>query len=117
MNNLFFIAGTKMNTNNNTVDIRPYRRANQYVLVGSALGRLAMKIKLAMVRRQAIRELSALSDAQLNDIGIPRYAIREAVESNLAHLPYESSVESITPKDRPKVKGATNIAAITELAA
>ncbi len=71
------------NLNQNTIDIRPYQRAKKYIMIGSAIGRILARINEARIRRQTIRELQGLTDAQLEDIGIPRYAIRRAVNARL----------------------------------
>ncbi len=70
--------------NENAIDIRPYQRAKRYVMAGSAIAAFLLKLKEARVRRQTIRELQGLTDAQLNDIGIPRYDIRRVVNAKLA---------------------------------
>ena len=69
--------------NQNTIDIRPYQRAKKYIMIGNAIGRILTKINEARIRRQTIRELQGLTDAQLEDIGIPRYTIRHAVNARL----------------------------------
>ena len=74
------IEETNMNTiHNNSIDIRPYQRANKHISVGKTMGKILLKIKEARVRRQTIRELESLNDAQLEDIGIPRGQIRRTV--------------------------------------
>ena len=45
------------------------------------MGNILLKIKEARMRRQTILELQSLTDAQLEDIGVPRYDIRRAVYS------------------------------------
>lgn len=71
------------NLNQNTIDIRPYQRAKKYIIIGNVIGRFLMRINEARIRRQTIRELHELTDAQLEDIGIPRYEIRRAVNTRL----------------------------------
>ena len=70
-------------TIHNLIDIRPFRRARRYVSIGGSIGRFMLAFKVARIRNKAIRELERLSDAQLNDIGVPRYAIRDAVEGQM----------------------------------
>ena len=71
------------NLNQNTIDIRPYQRAKKYIIIGNSIGRILAKVNEARIRRQTIRELQGLTDAQLEDIGIPRYDIRRAVNARL----------------------------------
>ena len=70
-------------TIHNLIDIRPFRRARRYVSIGSTIGRFMLAFKVARIHRKAIRELESLSDAQLDDIGVPRYSIRDTVESQI----------------------------------
>ena len=70
-------------TIHNLTDSRPFRRIRRYVSIGSTIGRFMLAFKVARIRRKAIRELENLSDAQLVDIGIPRYSIRDAVEGKI----------------------------------
>ncbi len=70
---------------NSAIDIRPYRRAKRYITVGNVIGEFLMKFKQANVRRHTIRELQGLTDAQLEDIGIPRYDIRRVVNAKLTN--------------------------------
>ncbi len=73
-------------TIHNLIDIRPFRRARRYVSIGSTIGRFMLAFKVTRIRRKAIRELESLSDAQLVDIGVPRYSIRDIVESQINAL-------------------------------
>ncbi len=65
--------------NLNVIDIRPLAKARRYASVSHLLA----MTKVAMLRRSTIRELQVLSDAQLEDIGIPRYAIRDVVGNKI----------------------------------
>ena len=69
---------------NNTIDIRPYQEGRKYVNVGNTIGKVFMQMQDWNIRRQTIRELNELTDAQLEDIGIPRYDIRRAVSAKIA---------------------------------
>lgn len=44
--------------------------------------RIASKLKTYLENRRAIRELSALDDRALSDLGISRYNLRAAVEGS-----------------------------------
>ena len=68
-------------TMNNLVDIHPFQRARRLVSIGSSIGNLLLMIDVARTRRATIRELQSLNDAQLEDIGIPRWAIRDVVKN------------------------------------
>ena len=70
-------------TIHNLTDIHPFRRTRRYVSIGSTIGRFMLAFKIARIRRKAIRELESLSDVQLADIGVPRYSIRDVVESQM----------------------------------
>ena len=61
-------------------------RAHKGVYAGAAelFSRLAAGFVRARRRREAISELSRLSNRQLSDIGIPREQIREVVDGLLA---------------------------------
>lgn len=88
-----------MNTlNKNSIDIRPFQRANRYISVGKTMGKVLLKIKEARIRHQTIRELQSLTDAQLEDIGIPRYEIRRAV---LAKMPQKRKAEIAVGVQQP----------------
>ena len=83
--------------NSKTIDIRPYRRARQYTSIGNAIGMLVLKVQKANMKRQAIRQLQSLTDAQLEDIGIPRYNIRRAVAGKMANT---ANIETGKSKQR-----------------
>ena len=85
---------------NNTIDIRPYRRANQYIKIGSMISRVWLAYKNSVTRRKAIRTLESLNDAQLYDIGIPRHSIKDVINSNLnraTNRVVEPTITNITP--------------------
>ncbi len=73
--------------NSKTIDIRPYRRARKYISIGNAIGKLVLKLKQVNMQRQAIRQLQTLTDAQLEDIGVPRHNIRQAVTGKKTEKP------------------------------
>ncbi len=80
-----------MNTlQHSAIDIRPYRRARKYIQIGSAIGRFLTRLNDYRIRRRTIRELQRLTDAQLEDIGIPRYEIRRVVDAKLTRKSAES---------------------------
>ena len=76
----------------NMIDIRPHRRAKRTTEYGSAVGRVWFAYKKAVVRKKSIRALESLSDAQLYDIGIPRYAIKDVIDANLKGVASEKGV-------------------------
>ncbi len=82
-----------MTLNNNAIDIRPYQRGRKYVNIGNSIGNVLLKIRESSIRRQTIRELQDLTDAQLEDIGIPRYNIRRAVNAKVAQSAAAKRVE------------------------
>ena len=65
----------------NIINIRPYRRAQPYITIGNRIGGIALTIKRMRLGRKTVRELEQLSDHQLEDIGIPRAAIREVAKA------------------------------------
>ena len=89
------------NLNQNTIDIRPYQRAKKYIIIGNAIGRILVKLNEARIRRQTIRELQGLTDAQLEDIGIPRYEIRRAVNAKLIRSANSEQGRDTRPQSRP----------------
>ena len=62
----------------------PVRRESIRKTIEEKVNRLFEKGKIALIRRSAIRELSRLRDAQLEDIGVPRYAIRDVVNAAIS---------------------------------
>ena len=88
------------NINQNAIDIRPYQRAKRYIMVGNAIGRILMRLNEARIRRQTIRELQVLTDAQLEDIGIPRYEIRRAVNARLIRSTNTEQGRKIRPQSQ-----------------
>ena len=89
----------------NTIDIRPYRRAQRYIKFGSMISRVWLAYKDSVTRKKAIRTLESLSDAQLYDIGIPRHSIKDVIEANLdraTNRVVEPKISKITPvEERP----------------
>ena len=67
-------------------------------MVGNAIGRILMRLNEARIRRQTIRELQVLTDAQLEDIGIPRYEIRRAVNARLIRSANTEQGRKIRPQ-------------------
>ena len=65
----------------NLIDTNAPRVIGGALAVAERIDGLVQSIKDAGIRRRALRELEALSDKQLDDIGIPRYAIRQVVEA------------------------------------
>ena len=66
----------------NLIDTNARSKAGHVLTIAGRIDSVIQSIKAAGIRRHAIRELEALSDAQLDDIGIPRYAIRQLVAAN-----------------------------------
>jgi len=89
------IMGTKMNEKT-FVDIRPFARTRKYVSIGNSIGKLLLKFNAMRARRKTIRELQCLSDDQLFDIGIPRYAIRDTVNNGLENARKGDSIKKVT---------------------
>ena len=69
-------------------------------MVGNAIGRILMRLNEARIRRQTIRELQVLTDAQLEDIGIPRYEIRRAVNVRLIRTANTEQGRKIRPQSQ-----------------
>ena len=84
-------------TNYSVIDIRPFRKARRYISIGSSIGKVLSMINNAMIRARAVRELQVLSDAQLEDIGIPRYAIRDVVNKKLNMSDSQRIYKATTP--------------------
>lgn len=85
----------------NLTDTNVRRKAAHARTIAERIDSLVQSIKDAGIRRRAIRELEALSDAQLDDIGIPRYAIRELVEDKYNELAESSdSTKSASEENR-----------------
>ncbi len=95
-------------TQHNLVDIRPFQRAQTYISWGNAIGKFLMKYKVYRMRKQAVRELESLNDAQLYDIGIPRYMIRETVAAQIT-APAQQTV-SKRPAKTQRVARVINVA-------
>lgn len=74
----------------NLIDTNARRQAGHALTVTERINSVIQSIKDAGIRRKAIRELEALSDSQLDDIGIPRYAIREMVEAKSKKMAEQS---------------------------
>ncbi|MDE0308493.1 MAG: DUF1127 domain-containing protein [Acidiferrobacterales bacterium] len=66
----------------NLIATDAHRNAGHALIEPGRINSVIQLIKSAGIRRQAIRDLQSLSDAQLDDIGIPRYAIRDVVNGN-----------------------------------
>lgn len=82
-----------MNTlHSQAIDIHPFQRAGKHVSTGKTVGNLLLRIRQARLRRQTIRELSSLNDAQLADIGIPRHDIHRAVDSRVPAMRHAKPV-------------------------
>ena len=62
---------------------RSHTRRSALASLLAAGQRFAARVRQARRRRQAIHELSALSDARLADIGVPRDRIPEVVDGLL----------------------------------
>ena len=54
--------------------------------IRSLVRSVATKVSLAIMRRQAIRELESLNDRLLDDIGLNRFEIAGAVDAALANV-------------------------------
>ncbi len=68
----------------NLVDTNSRRVVDRALAIAERIDIMLQSIKDARTRRKAIHELEMLSDAQLIDIGIPRYAIRDFVEATFS---------------------------------
>ncbi len=85
----------------NLIDTNARRKAGHALTIAERINSVTQSIKDAGIRRKAIRELEALSDAQLDDIGIPRYAIREFIEAKYTKLAEQSdSTKSVGEENR-----------------
>ncbi len=74
----------------NLIDTDARRKAGHALTITERINSVIQSINDAGIRRKAICELEALSDAQLDDIGIPRYAIREMVEAKSKNVAEQS---------------------------
>ena len=69
----------------NLIDTNARRIVGRALAVAERIDDVIQSIKDSGIRRKAIRELESLSDAQLDDIGIPRYAIQEFVNASFTN--------------------------------
>ena len=65
----------------NLINIQPYQRARNSMNIDSSIRRAVKTVQFALARKKTIDELQGLSNAQLADIGIPRHAIKDTVNS------------------------------------
>ena len=65
----------------NLIDTSSRRIVGHALSIAERVDAVVLSIRNAAIRRNSIRELEALNDAQLFDIGIPRYAIPDAVDA------------------------------------
>ncbi len=61
------------------IRFHPYAQVREHISIGTAIGNLIGSAKSHFKARATIRELSKLSDRQLQDIGIERHAIPATV--------------------------------------
>lgn len=87
----------------NLIDTNARRVVGRALALAERIDEGIQSIKDAGIRRKAIRELQALSDAQLDDIGIPRYAIREFVHASFSKTTDKSAKAALTSKQPHRV--------------
>lgn len=85
----------------NLIDTNARNVDGSALTIAERIDNVVQSIKDSGIRRKAIRELESLSDAQLEDIGIPRYAIREFVHAGFAKTADTSeTAKTISSQDR-----------------
>jgi len=82
---------------------RAPRPADHYVSIGHRLGRVFAGIRRWRQRNQAIRELSALSDPQLQDIGLTRSEIVTAVDGLLRPKATQGTIVTLSTRPHREV--------------